>query len=143
MILPVSFFNGQFYLWFINSISQYIITNHSIWTFPCNVSTAIVLLTSIAFPWTLVQSNVLNLRLKKFFRVIVQPHRNFAKRSDFEDRVIQQTWKWLDNDLRRDARFHERSIKNREKKCGENWERDEKRRRDTLASRLSKRKRKE
>lgn len=64
--------------------------------------------------------NVLNLRLKKFFRVIVQPHRNFAKRSDFEDRVIQQTWKWLDNDLRRDARFHERSIKNREKKCGEN-----------------------
>lgn len=143
MILPVSFFNGQFYLWFINSISQYIITNHSIWTFPYNVSTAIVLLTSIAFPWTLVQSNVLNLRLKKFFRVIVQPHRNFAKRSDFEDRVIQQTWKWLDNDLRRDARFHERSIKNREKKCGENWERDEKRRRDTLASRLSKRKRKE
>lgn len=143
MILPVSFFNGQFYLWFINSISQYIITNHSIWTFPYNVSTAIVLLTSITFPWTLVQSNVLNLRLKKFFRVIVQPHRNFAKRSDFEDRVIQQTWKWLDNDLRRDARFHERSIKNREKKCGENWERDEERRRDTLASRLSKRKRKE
>lgn len=143
MILPVSFFNGQFYLWFINSISQYIITNHSIWTFPYNVSTAIVLLTSITFPWTLVQSNVLNLRLKKFFRVIVQPHRNFAKRSDFEDRVIQQTWKWLDNDLRRDARFHERSIKNREKKCGENWERDEERRWGTLASRLSKRKRKE
>lgn len=79
--------------------------------------------------------NVLNLRLKKFFRVIVQPHRNFAKRSDFEDRVIQQTWKWLDNDLRRDARFHERSIKNREKKCGENWEgRGEEKRHTRVAS---------
>lgn len=83
------------------------------------LSTAIVLLTSITFPWTLeqqFQSSVLNLRLKKFFRMIVQPHPNFAKRFDFEDRIIQQTWKWPDNDLRRDARFHERSIKNREKK---------------------------